>query len=71
MASRKRVDKRDRKGFNALCTSVCWNIWKQRNGRVFGNCAILNEWGTTEAIFDELRNWIATGAFGDHVVSEV
>lgn len=34
--ARKRIPKMRRKGFDSLVTLVCRNLWKLRNGRVFG-----------------------------------
>ena len=61
---RKQVVKSKRKGFDTLIALICWCLWKQRNGRVFGGARILNEGGTTELIFEELKLWAVAGAKG-------
>ena len=61
---RKQVVKSKRKGFDTLIALNCWCLWKQRNGRVFGGARILNEGGTTELIFEELKLWAVAGAKG-------
>ena len=43
VSARKRIDKRHRRGFDTLCISVYWNLWKQRNDVVFRNSNITNE----------------------------
>ena len=48
-----------RNGFDALCILVCWNLWKQINGRVFASNAITNEWGTAELIHQKLLRWVS------------
>ena len=64
VSARKRIDKRHRRGFDTICISVCWNLWKQRNGRVFRNSNIANEWGTADLIHQELRLWASARGRG-------
>ena len=61
---RKQVVKSKRKGFDTLIALICWCLWKQRNGRVFGGARIFNEWGTTKIIFEEQKLWAMAGAKG-------
>ena len=61
---RKQVVKYKRKGFDTLIAIICWCLWKQRNGKVFGGARILNEWGMTEIIFQELKLWAMAGTIG-------
>jgi hypothetical protein len=32
-----KVTKEDRKRFNGLVIYICWNLWKERNWRIFSN----------------------------------
>ena len=69
--SRKRINKTYHKCFDAFCILVCWNLWKQRNGRVFASQAIANEWGTAELIHQELLRWVQAGGRGvQHLTEE-
>lgn len=61
-SSRKRVAKRKRKAFDSLVLLVCWNLWKQRNGRVFRNtAAMMSATELVTKIIDELRLWALAG----------
>ena len=62
--TRKHIPKRQRKGFDSVVTSICWNIWKQRNGRVFGRIDLRNVGGTVDLIWQELELWFRAGATG-------
>ena len=57
VAARKRIDKRYLRGFDTLCTSVCWNLWKPRNDKVFHNNNIVNEWGAADLTHQEIMLW--------------
>ena len=59
---RKRITKAYRKGFDSLVLLICWSIWKQRNGRVFGGYGIWKEADLSMKIHQELQLWLATGA---------
>ncbi|XBI54991.1 hypothetical protein VPH35_036901 [Triticum aestivum] len=63
-AARKHVPKRLRKGFDSVAISICWNLWKQRNGRVFGCSDLRNVGGTVDFIWQELAMWSRAGATG-------
>ena len=52
--ARKHVPKRLRKGFDSVVISICWNLWKQRNERVFGRNHLRDEGGTVDLIWQEL-----------------
>ena len=44
--SRKLVPKTHRKDYDPLVVLICWCLWKQHNGRVFGRNDNCNEIGT-------------------------
>jgi hypothetical protein len=37
LGQRRRYEKKTRKNFDTLVTCVCWELWKQRNAKVFNN----------------------------------
>uniref|UniRef100_A0A453BH00 Uncharacterized protein n=1 Tax=Aegilops tauschii subsp. strangulata TaxID=200361 RepID=A0A453BH00_AEGTS len=63
-AARKHVPKRLRKGFDSVVISICWNLWKQCNGRVFGRNDLRNVGGTVDLIWQDLAMWSRAGATG-------
>ena len=63
-AAWKHVQKRLRKGFVSMVISICWNLWKQRNGRVFRRTDLRNVGGTVDLIWQELAMWSRAGAAG-------
>ena len=62
--ARKRMPKLHQKEFDSVVTSICWNLWKQRNGRVFGHMDLRNEGGTVDLVWQELEMWTRAGATG-------
>ena len=59
----------DKRGFDSFIIATAWQLWKQRNARVFGRSGTLDVFGVTEAIFHELVTWKQAGATGvEHVV---
>ena len=64
VSARKRIDKRYGRGFDTICILVCWNLWKQRNGRVFRRTDLRNVGGTVDLIWQELAMWSRVGATG-------
>ena len=68
--SRKRVEKAQRKEFDSFVMLVCWCIWKQRNGRVFGKNDTCNEQGTVRIILRERHLWAIARERGVQTDSE-
>lgn len=60
LPSRKRVPKEFRKGFNTLVLLVTWELWKERNRRVFQHQSKQPQ-RLFSFIRDEGRCWIAAG----------
>lgn len=60
---RVRLPKQQRKGMDSLFILVSWQIWKQRNDKVFrGETASAQR--ISQKIKDEAKVWIAAGASG-------
>lgn len=59
-ASRKSLPKNLRKGFDSLLVLLCWELWKERNRRVFDNASKLPA-EMLKRINDEVDLWIRAG----------
>lgn len=71
MDARKWVAKEIRKGFDSLVMLICWQLWKNRNNRVFGpRTSMATTQDMTLKIFEELRLWVRAGGHGVHVFYE-
>jgi hypothetical protein len=60
ISGRKRIHKEQRKGIDSLVVSVCWLIWKERNGRILNN-AMLQAAQLSSWIREEGQQWTAAG----------
>jgi hypothetical protein len=69
IASRKRIQKLHRKGFDTLLLMVCWMLWNERNSRVFEGVSI-EAVRLASLIRDEGRQWVAAGfgRLGDFIL---
>jgi hypothetical protein len=69
IASRKRIQKLHRKGFDTLLLLVCWMLWNERNSRVFEGVSI-EAVRLASLIRDEGRQWVAAGfgRLGDFIL---
>jgi hypothetical protein len=47
-SARELVRRKDRKSFDTLVILIAWQIWKQRNARVFGNIQL--QFSTTQML---------------------
>jgi len=56
-----RVHCADRKGLRSLIILVCWEVWKERNARIFDHNGATNQ-QVLNKIRDEARLWKAAGA---------
>lgn len=71
MTARKLVPKDGRKGFDSHVMLICWQLWKNRNGIVFGpRTARTMAQDKTMKIFEELKLWVRAGGRGVHVFCE-
>ena len=48
-------------GLKSAITLIAWELWKERNERVFNNKAIMPS-ALMQKIKDESKNWILAGA---------
>lgn len=62
LAVRKRIPTKHRKGFDVVVMLKCWNLWKQRNARVFGNQAsVCSAIDSASRIAYEMNLWSMAG----------
>jgi len=57
----KKLQKKNRKGFNSFCILGVWILWKHRNACVFEGLA-LNLQAAVQAFKDEAHIWQLAGA---------
>jgi hypothetical protein len=58
LASRKRIIKEDRKGFDSFVLLTAWSLWMERNDRVFGG-VLSQPQALVALIFSLGRLWVA------------
>ena len=69
-STRKLIRKESRSAFDSLVILVCWQLWKQRNARVFHPATpSISASELVSRILDELRMWATAGGWGvDNIV---
>jgi hypothetical protein len=68
--TRRLIQGRDRRRFDAFVILIAYTLWKQRNARVFGN--IQQQWGTeriVESIREEFKMWEIAYAEGSSTLT--
>lgn len=65
MASRLRVPATHRRGFDSFVMLITWQLWKHRNGLVFGQLSSpTSVLQLSVKIFEELNTWRLAGGRG-------
>jgi hypothetical protein len=69
-SARELVRRKDRRSFDTLVILIAWQIWKQRNARVFGNTQL--QCSTTQLLFrikEEFELWKLAKRGGEHQIA--